>query len=161
MIWTWLLPGTLRRPEVKTEIERKMDFLESVIDDAESGEHIHSSFLRHRYQGLSNTPIEKFFYLSFAQGLSLLPALRDLERECKFQIERDRAITIEIAPTRATLKLLTYFPALMLFGAIACNIMPINRNLINPIPLTMIVVSILLQIIGRRWSERIIASVRR
>lgn len=161
MIWTWLLPGTLRRPEDKTEIERKMDFLESVIDDAESGEHIHSSFLRHRYQGLSNTPIEKFFYLSFAQGLSLLPALRDLERECKFQIERDRAITIEIAPTRATLKLLTYFPALMLFGAIACNIMPINRNLINPIPLTMIVVSILLQIIGRRWSERIIASVRR
>ena len=34
MIWAWLLPGALKRPEIKTEIERKMDFLESVIDDA-------------------------------------------------------------------------------------------------------------------------------
>ena len=160
MIWAWLLPGALKRPEIKTEIERKLDFLESVIDDAESGEHIHSSFLRHRYQGLSNTPIEKFFYLSFAQGLSLLPALRDLARECRFEIERDRAIAIEIAPARATLKLLTYFPALILVGAIAGNVMPLNRNLMNPIPLTMIVISISLQVIGRRWSERIISSVR-
>jgi tight adherence protein B len=160
MIWTWLLPGAIKRPDFKSETERRMDFLESVIDDAENGEHIHSSFQRHRYQGLANTPIEKFFYLSFAQGLALLPALRELAHECRFQIERDRAIEIEIAPTRATLKLLTYFPVLILGGAVASDVIPINRNLLKPIPLTMFLISITLQVLGRRWSERIILSVK-
>ena len=92
MIITWLLPGTLVRPERKNALHRQMDFLESVIDDAESGEHIQVSFERHRYPDLAGTPIERFCYLAIAQGLALLPPLRELARQCKFQIEREREI---------------------------------------------------------------------
>ncbi len=160
MILTWLLPGALLRPERKNALARQMEFLESVIDDAESGEHIHVSFERHRYRDLAGTPIEKFCYLSIAQGLALLPPLRELARQCKFQIERERAIDVEIAPARATLKLLTYFPALILLGAAIGNVMPVNQSLLAPIPVGMVLLSIALQVLGRRWSERIIAHAR-
>ena len=138
-----------------------MEFLESVIDDAESGEHIQVSFERHRYPDLTGTPIDKFCYLAIAQGLALLPPLRELAKQCKFQIERERAIEVEIAPARATLKLLTYLPALILIGAAVSNVMPVNKNLLTPIPLAMVFVSLTFQVIGRRWSERIIERVRK
>jgi len=38
--------------------------------------------------------------------------------------------------------------------------MPLNENLLSPIPLAMILSSIALQIIGRRWSESIISHVK-
>jgi hypothetical protein len=49
---------------------------------------------------------------------------------------------------------------LILGGAVASDVMPINRNLLTPIPLTMFLISITLQVLGRRWSERIILSVK-
>ena len=160
MILTWLLPNSIARPITKNEFERRLEFLESVIADGENGESIHQSFLRHRYPALRQSNIERFFQLAFTQGIPLLPALRELVRETKFLITRDREIAIEIAPARATLNLLTYFPGLILVGALFANIIHLDRTLIAPIPLAMIGLSVILQMIGRRWSESIIRSVR-
>ncbi|MEY2798016.1 MAG: hypothetical protein RIS22_282, partial [Actinomycetota bacterium] len=33
MILTWLLPDSITRPEVKSVLERKLEFLRAVIDD--------------------------------------------------------------------------------------------------------------------------------
>ncbi|NBR94102.1 MAG: hypothetical protein EBT44_04610 [Actinobacteria bacterium] len=160
MILTWLLPENLSRPINKNVFHRRLQFLESVIDDLENGQSVYESFEKNWYPGLSQTAIEKFFYLSFSQGLVILPALREFLKECQFQIDRERAIDIEIAPIRATLKLLTYFPGIILIGAAFSNVMPLNKTLINPIPIAMILGSIALQIIGRRWSESIISHVK-
>jgi len=160
MILTWLLPENLSRPLDKNEFQRRLQFLESVIDDLENGQSVYESFEKNWYPGLSQTAIEKFFYLSFSQGLVILPALREFSNECQFHIDRKRAIDIEIAPIRATLKLLTYFPGLIFIGAALANVMPLNKNLLSPIPLAMILSSIALQIIGRRWSESIISHVK-
>lgn len=160
MIITWLLPHSLTRPEFKSPLARKLEFLESVIDDAENGESLHESFHRHRFPDLAASHVDKFFHLTFHQGIALLPVLYELTRETKFQIEREREIAIEIAPARATLTLLTLFPAILLVGAWLAKIIHLNRSLLSPIPITMISVSILLQILGRRWSGRIIKSVR-
>lgn len=160
MILTWLLPRSLVRPEIKNPLARKLEFLESVIDDAENGRSLYESFHRHKYPALAASHVGKFFHLAFNQGIALLPVLYELTRETKFQIEREREIAIEIAPTRATLTLLTFFPAIILFGAWMAKIIHVDRTLLAPIPLTMILTSILLQVLGRRWAERIIKSVR-
>ena len=160
MILTWLLPENLSRPINKNVFHRRLQFLESVIDDLENGQSVYESFEKNWYPGLSQTAIEKFFYLSFSQGLVILPALREFLKECQFQIDRERAIDIEIAPIRATLKLLTYFPGIILIGAAFSNVMPLNKTLINPIPIAMILGSIALQIVGRRWSESIISHAK-
>lgn len=160
MIYTWLLPQSITRPIAKNELERRLEFLEAVIADGENGQSLHQSFIRHRYPALRDTEIEKFFQLAFAQGIPLLPALGELVRETKFLIEREREIAIEIAPARATLTLLTYFPALILGGAFLTKIIHFDRGFFAPIPITMILTSIALQMIGRRWSERIISNVR-
>ena len=160
MILTWLLPNSISRPVVKNQLERRLEFLEAVIADGENGQSMHQSFLRHRYPALRQSHIEKFFQLALTQGIPLLPALRELVRETKFLIEREREVAIEIAPARATLNLLTYFPGLILIGALLANIIHVDRTLFAPIPLAMIALSIILQVIGRRWSESIIRSVR-
>lgn len=160
MILTWLLPGSIVRPMHKSELGRLLEFLEQVIDDGESGQSLHQSFHRHRYPALRDTYIERYFYLAFTEGLALLPALGEFAREVRFQIEREREVAIEIAPARATLTLLTYFPAVILLGALLTNIIHFDRTLLAPIPLAMISFSALLQFIGRRWSESIITSVR-
>lgn len=160
MICTWLLPQSITRPIAKNDLERRLEFLEVVIADGENGQSLHQSFIRHRYPALRDTEIEKFFQLAFAQGIPLLPALGELVRETKFLIEREREVAIEIAPARATLTLLTYFPALILGGAFLTKIIHFDRGFIAPIPITMILTSIALQMIGRRWSERIISNVR-
>ncbi len=160
MILTWLLPPSITRPVRKEVLARRLEFLESVIDDVENGQSLHQSFLRHRYPGIEHGHSEKFFHLAFTQGIPLLPALRELVRETTFQIEREREIAIEIAPARATLTLLTYFPALILLGAILANIIELDRSFFAPIPLVMISFALLMQLVGRRWSESIIASVR-
>jgi hypothetical protein len=160
MIFTWLLPVSLARPEVKGPLLRKLDFLESVIDDAQSGLSLYESFHRHIYPDLTVSCVGKFFQLAFNQGISILPVLHELTRETKFQIEREREIAIEIAPAQATLTLLTFFPALILLGAWLAKIIHLNRVLLAPIPITMICLAIMLQILGRRWAGRIIRSVR-
>lgn len=160
MILTWLLPDLITRPLVKNELERKLEFLENVIAEAENGQSIHESFHSHRYPGLSHTHIEKFFQLSFGQGLAILPPLREFAREVRFRIEREREISIEIAPARATLTLLTYFPALILLGALLTKIIHFDHTFFAPIPLMMIAISVIMQIIGRRWAENIINAAR-
>ena len=116
--------------------------------------------ISNRIQDNLDTEIEKFFQLAFAQGIPLLPALGELVRETKFLIEQEREVAIEIAPARATLTLLTYFPALILGGAFLTKIIHFDRGFFAPIPITMMLISITLQMIGRRWSERIINNVR-
>lgn len=160
MIITWLLPVSLARPTPKDALTRRLEFLEAVIDDAENGRSIHQSFHTHRYPALSNTHIEKLFQLAFAQGLALLPPLRELVRVTKFLIERDREIEIEIAPARATLNLLTYLPTFILLGAFLTKIIHFDRSFFAPIPIVMILISIVMQVLGRRWSESIINSAR-
>ena len=160
MILTWLLPENVSRPIHKKVFQRQLNFLESVIDDLENGQSVYESFEKNWYPGLSQTSIEKFFYLSFSQGLAILPALREFARGCQFHIDRERAIEIEISPIRATLKLLTFFPAIIFIGAALTNVMPLNQKLLSPIPLAMIFSSVVLQIIGRRWSESIISHVK-
>jgi len=160
MILTWLLPDSITRPEVKSVLERKLEFLRAVIDDGENGQSLHQSFHRHRYPALRETEIEKFFHLAFTEGITLLPALREFARDIEFQLERDREIDMEIAPARATLNLLTFFPVIILLGALLAKIIHLDRNLVAPIPIAMALLSITLQIIGRRWSESIINSVR-
>jgi hypothetical protein len=160
MICPWLLPENIFRPIQKNEFQRRLQFLESVIDDLENGQPVYETFKKNWYPNLAKSSLEKFFYLSFSQGLAILPALREFSRECQFHIDRERAINIEIAPVRATLKLLTYFPGIILIGATWAKIMPLNRNLLSPIPLAMILVSVALQFIGRRWAESIISHVK-
>lgn len=160
MILTWLLPNSLARPVITSPLARKLQFLESVIDDAENGKSLHESYHQHIYPELAANHVGKFFELAFNQGVALLPVLYELLRETKFLIEREREIAIEIAPARATLTLLTYFPAIILVGAWLGKIIHLDRNLLSPIPMAMICISILMQILGRRWSERIIKSVR-
>lgn len=160
MIITWLLPESIKRPEVKSESRRKLEFLQAVIDDGENGQSLHQSFHRHRYPALGDTQIERFFQLGFTQGIALLPALRELARYVEFQIERDREISIEIAPARATLNLLTFFPLIILIGALLAKIIHLDRNLVAPIPIAMVLVALALQVVGRRWSESIVNSVR-
>lgn len=147
------------RPLLKGEVERRLEFLEAVIDDGENGLSLHQSFRRHRYPALRDTHIERFFNLAFTEGLALLPPLRELAREARFHIEREREIAIEVAPARATLTLLTYFPVVILVGALLAKIIHFDRSLLAPIPIVLIIFSILLQVIGRRWSESIIANV--
>ena len=160
MIITWLLPESIKRPEVKSESRRKLEFLQAVIDDGENGQSFQQSFHRHRYPALGDTQIERFFQLGFTQGIALLPALRELARYVEFQIEREREISIEIAPARATLTLLTFFPLVILIGALLAEIIHLDRNLVAPIPIAMVLVSLGLQVVGRRWSESIVNSVR-
>ena len=160
MILTWLLPDSIIRPLIKNDLERRLEFLETVIDEAVNGQSIHESFHSHRYPALSQTHIEKFFQLAFAQGLAIIPPLRELARETRFRIDRDREISIEIAPARATLTLLTYFPALILLGALLTKIIHLDQTLIAPIPLMMVSISIVMQFVGRRWAESIINSAR-
>ena len=160
MILTWLLPESITRPRIKSYLERRLEFLESVIDDVENGHSLHHSYLRHNYPALKNSQVEALFQLAFTQGIPLLPALGELVRETKFLIEQERELDIEIAPARATLTLLTYFPALILLGALLTKIIKLNQIFFQPIPVLMIVTSILLQGLGRRWSKSIISSVR-
>lgn len=161
MILTWLLPETLRRPVIKSELPRRLEFLESVLADIENGAPLNQSFNRHRYPALAHSQIEKFFHLAFTQGMSVAQPLQELIRETKFRIEREREITIEIAPARATLTLLTYFPGIILIGALLSGIINLDRALFSTIPLLMIFFSILLQVAGRRWSKSIILGVQR
>ncbi len=160
MILTWLLPGSLARPLQKDQLNRRLEFLEAVIDDGENGLSLHESFQRHRYPNLRDTHIERFFFLAFTEGLALLPPLREFARAVRFEIEREREILIEVAPARATLTLLTFFPGVILIGAILAKIIHVDRRLFSPIPIALITFSVLLQVIGRRWSERIITGVR-
>jgi hypothetical protein len=160
MILTWLLPDSLTRPEIKSPLTRKLQFLESVIDDLENGRSLHESYQRHSYPDLAASHIGKFFHLAFHQGIALLPVLYELTRETKFQIEREREIAIEIAPAKATLTLLTFFPTIILVGAWLAKIIHLDRTLLSPIPIAMFCISILLQILGRGWSGQIIKSVR-
>ena len=160
MILTWLLPGSLTRPIQKNPLERRLQFLQAVIDDSQSGQSLYESFQRHHYPDLADTNIERFFTLATNNGMSLLPALQEMARETTFRLERDREIAIEIAPARATLKLLTYFPALILVGAWASKVIHLDQTLFAPIPSAMVLLSIFLQICGRRWSESIITNVR-
>lgn len=160
MILTWLLPGSLTRPIRKNPLERRLQFLQSVIDDGQSGQSLHESFQRHHYPDLADSNIEKFFTFAVNNGMSLLPALQEMIRETNFRIEREREIAIEIAPAQATLKLLTYLPLFILIGAWATGIIELDRNLLAPIPMAMITLSIFLQVLGRRWAESIITNVR-
>ena len=160
MILTWLLPESITRPRMKSNLERRLEFLESVIDDGKNGHSMHHSYLRHQYRALKGSHVEALFQLAFNQGIPLLPALDELVRETKFLIEQERELDIEIAPARATLTLLTYFPALILLGALFAKIIRLDQILFAPIPVTMIVISIFLQVLGRRWSRSIISSVR-
>lgn len=160
MIATFLLPESLSRPSKKSELERRLEFLERLIDEVAQGQHLHESIERNWYPALSRTPIHKALMLSLNQGMTLTPALQEFARDARFRLERDREIAIEIAPARATLRLLTFFPALILIGAVLGKIIHLDRTLLAPIPIAMIAISVALQILGRRWAESIIASVR-
>lgn len=153
------MPESIKRPNRKSELRRRVEFLESVIDDGENGQSLHQSFIRHRYPQMHKSQLEKFFYLAFNSGITILPPLKEFLRESKFLIEREREIAIEIAPARATLTLLTFFPALILFGAMAAKIIHLDGSFFAPIPMGMIATSLLFQVIGRRWSESIIKNV--
>jgi hypothetical protein len=93
--------------------------------------------------------------------MSITHPLHELIRETKFRIDRDREIAIEIAPARATLTLLTLFPAFILCGALLSGIINLDRALLAPIPLVMMLLAVLLQVVGRRWSASIISSVQK
>lgn len=151
----------LRRPAVKSELLRRLEFLESVLAEIENGAPLHQSFHQHRYPALANSQIENFFQLAFMQGMSITHPLHELIRETKFRIDRDREIAIEIAPARATLTLLTLFPAFILSGALLSGIINLDRALLAPIPLVMMLLAVLLQVVGRRWSASIISSVQK
>jgi hypothetical protein len=144
----------------KSELVRRLDFLESVLSDIDNGLSVHQSFHRHRYPALTATEIQNFFALAFNQGMSVSQPLQELIRQTHFLIDREREIAIEIAPARATLNLLTLFPAVILGGALISGIINLDRQLFAPIPIAMIGLSLLLQIAGRRWSQGIITNVR-
>lgn len=150
----------LRKPTVKSELLRRLEFLESVLAEIENGAPLHQSFNQHRYPALAHSQIENFFQLAFMQGMSIAHPLHELIRETKFRIDRDREIAIEIAPARATLTLLTLFPAFILSGALLSRIINLDRTLLAPIPLVMMLLALLLQVVGRRWSASIISSVQ-
>ena len=160
MILTYLLPNSLSRSKQKDDLEIIVEFLENIIDEIESGENLQEALHKNWIPQLAQTSLEKFFFLGLNQGISILPALRELHQNYKFLFDLNREIEVEIAPMRATLNLLTYFPMLILLGAILAKVIPFDRTLFSPIPLGMIGISLVLQLLGRRWSESIISSAR-
>ena len=160
MILTYLLPNSFSRTKQRDDLEIFVEFLENVIDEIENGENLQAALHKNWIPQLAQTPLEKFFFLALNQGISMLPALRELHQNYKFLFDLNREIEVEIAPMRATLNLLTFFPMLIFVGAILAKVIPFDRTLFSPIPLGMIGISLVLQLLGRRWSESVISSAR-
>ena len=80
MILTYLLPNSLTRSKQKDDLEIIVDFLENVIDEIENGENLQAALHKNWIPQLAQTSLEKFFFLALNQGISMLPALREIGR---------------------------------------------------------------------------------